>query len=353
MKFKLSLASLPLLGLALLAPTASVSQQLGGLEAGAQAPPFSLRDQAGKKQSLNTLAGPNGLLLLFFRSADWCPFCKGQLVDLEGSQKAFEAKGIHVAAVSYDSTEILANFAKRRSITYPLLSDEGSKLIDKFGIRNPEGSGIEAGIPYPGYYLIDPQGKIKSRYFESAYVNRLTASNLYAHLFSGFALPSPEKQVSGTAHVTIATGQSDTEVTPGAVVELLARLTPEPDAHLYGPGADKLEYHVTTLTLAPSDLYSATAVSYPQPTPLEFPALHETVPVYTGPTVFSVSVAAVVNRNTIPVLAQKPHLAIKGVINYQACTSSVCYPPAKAEVEWDLNLKQLDLERAPADIQHK
>ena len=352
MKWKLALAYLPFLGLGLFAPASSTSQQPGGLQPGAQAPAFTLSDQAGKKQDLGTLAGPNGLLLLFFRSADWCPFCKGQLVDLEGSQKAFEAKGINVAAVSYDSRAILENFAKRRSITYPLLSDSGSKLIDKFGIRNPEGSGIESGIPYPGYYLIDRQGTIQKRFFETAYVNRLTASNLYAYLFNDFALPVAAKQVNGTPHVTITTNQSDTDVTPGQVIRLVANLTPGPDTHIYGPGAEK-EYRVTTLTIAPSDLYSTSAVSYPDPKPLEFPALHETIPVYSGPTVFIASAAAVVNGNTIQAFARNPHLVIKGEIEYQACTSSVCFPPVKAPVEWDVNLRQLDLERVPDYLQHK
>ena len=81
------------------------------------------------------MSGPNGLLLLFFRSADWCPFCKGQLVDLEGAQKAFASRGINVAGVSYDSQAILSDFARRRSISYPLLSDTSSSLIDAFGIR--------------------------------------------------------------------------------------------------------------------------------------------------------------------------------------------------------------------------
>jgi peroxiredoxin len=127
------------------------AQSLKGLQPGAKAPDIHLKDERGRQQSLTTLSGPNGLLLLFFRSADWCPFCKGQLVDLEGSQKSFAAKGINIAAVSYDSTSILADFANRRSITYPLLSDTSSSLIDAFGIRNPEGTGVEAGIPYPGY----------------------------------------------------------------------------------------------------------------------------------------------------------------------------------------------------------
>ena len=155
------------------------AQSLKGLRPGAKAPDIHLKDEHGRQQTLATLSGPNGLLLLFFRSADWCPFCKGQLVDLQGTQKAFAAKGINVAGVSYDSVAILADFAKRRSITYPLLSDTSSSLIDAFGIRNPEGTGTEAGIPYPGYYLIGRNGVIQKRFFETAYVNRLTASNLY------------------------------------------------------------------------------------------------------------------------------------------------------------------------------
>lgn len=38
---------------------------------GEKIPAFSAVDQNGKTQSLETLAGPNGLLLLFHRSADW------------------------------------------------------------------------------------------------------------------------------------------------------------------------------------------------------------------------------------------------------------------------------------------
>ena len=42
-----------------------------GLEVGSKAPAFQLRDQKGQKQSNETLKGPNGTVLLFFRSADW------------------------------------------------------------------------------------------------------------------------------------------------------------------------------------------------------------------------------------------------------------------------------------------
>jgi AhpC/TSA family len=51
-----------------------------GLPAGQKAPDFSAADQFGKTQTLATLRGSKGTVLLFYRSADWCPYCKGQLI---------------------------------------------------------------------------------------------------------------------------------------------------------------------------------------------------------------------------------------------------------------------------------
>ena len=42
-----------------------------GLAVGQKAPAFSAPDQFGTQQTLDTLKGPNGTVLLFFRSADW------------------------------------------------------------------------------------------------------------------------------------------------------------------------------------------------------------------------------------------------------------------------------------------
>jgi hypothetical protein len=42
-----------------------------GPEPGQRIPDFSLPDQQGVPRSLANLAGPNGLLLVFYRSADW------------------------------------------------------------------------------------------------------------------------------------------------------------------------------------------------------------------------------------------------------------------------------------------
>jgi hypothetical protein len=42
-----------------------------GIAVGQKAPNFSARDEFGRVQTLESLKGPNGTVLLFFRSADW------------------------------------------------------------------------------------------------------------------------------------------------------------------------------------------------------------------------------------------------------------------------------------------
>ena len=42
-----------------------------GPTAGARVPDFQLSDQTGAKRSLHGIMGPKGLMLVFFRSADW------------------------------------------------------------------------------------------------------------------------------------------------------------------------------------------------------------------------------------------------------------------------------------------
>jgi hypothetical protein len=49
----------------------SIDSMSIGLPVGQKAPPFSVRDQLGHTQTLDTLKAPNGTVLLFFRSADW------------------------------------------------------------------------------------------------------------------------------------------------------------------------------------------------------------------------------------------------------------------------------------------
>ena len=42
-----------------------------GPDVGQQVPAFSAKDQEGRNQTLKSIMGPNGVMLVLFRSADW------------------------------------------------------------------------------------------------------------------------------------------------------------------------------------------------------------------------------------------------------------------------------------------
>ena len=131
-------------------------------------------DQTGKPRALADLMGKNGLVLLFFRSADWCPFCKAQLIDVNGGAAEIEKRGYGLAALSYDSPEILAAFTAKRQIAYTLLSDPKSEVIDRYKLRDPQyPPGNRAyGVPRPIIFILDHDGVIKAKLYEESFKDR-------------------------------------------------------------------------------------------------------------------------------------------------------------------------------------
>jgi len=81
-------------------------------------------------------------------------------------------------AISYDSEAILKRFAAKSAITFPLLSDAGSKTIDAYGIRNKEAPERWDGIPHPGTFIIDQQGIIRAKIFRESYKERHSSAEL-------------------------------------------------------------------------------------------------------------------------------------------------------------------------------
>src|SRR5579864_4929670 len=82
-----------------------------GPRVGERAPDFTLLDQHGQSRPLASLMGKNGLMLVFYRSADWCPYCKTQLAEMQAQSAALAQRGLGLAAVSYDSVAVLADFS--------------------------------------------------------------------------------------------------------------------------------------------------------------------------------------------------------------------------------------------------
>ena len=92
---------------------------------------------------------------------------------MQENLKEIESTGGQVIAISYDSVDTLKQFARKSSITFPLLSDAGSKTIDAYGIRNKEAAGSRIdGVPYPGTFIVDQKGIIRSKLFLEGYRDR-------------------------------------------------------------------------------------------------------------------------------------------------------------------------------------
>jgi hypothetical protein len=88
---------------------------------------------------------------------------------------------------------------------------------------------------------------------------------------------------------------------------------------------------------------------------LEFPALKEKVPVFQSKTIVIEDVTAIRSPKTLPLFSAQPHLVIRGLLEYQACTSTVCFKPEKIPVEWSVNIKSTDLDtqRVADELQRK
>ena len=141
-------------------------------------------DQTGKSHTLADLMGKNGLVLLFFRSADWCPYCQAQLIDINGGVAEIEKRGYQVAALSYDSPDILAAFTAKRHIAFTFLSDPKSEVIDRYSLRDPQyPPGSRAyGVPRPIIFVLNPQGVIKAKLYEESYKNRPPVTQVISKL---------------------------------------------------------------------------------------------------------------------------------------------------------------------------
>jgi peroxiredoxin len=145
-----------------------------GPAVGSTAPALVAVDMAGAPRTLGSIAGPKGTVLVFFRSAKWCPYCQRQLNELKAATGPLARRGYRLAAISYDAPSTLAGFAARQTIDYTLLSDTGSKMIDAYKLRDPqyaEGS-FAYGVPKPAIFVLDRNGVVRGKLAEEGYKSR-------------------------------------------------------------------------------------------------------------------------------------------------------------------------------------
>ena len=315
-----------------------------GPQVGEQIADFRLEDQEGKVWTRDSIMGPNGALLAFSRSVDWCPYCKTQMIDLQNRLPELQAQGLGLAVVTYDSREVMADFGTRRGITFPLLSDPGSRTIEAYGILNTtvDETTPNYGIPFPGTLVVDRQGIVTARFFEEAYQERTTVSSMMLALGSD-SRPVAANRIT-TDHLRVTTYATDDVVAPGSLFSIVFHITPRERMHVYAPGADS--YRIIGVNLDPNPLLVTRPVEYPASEIYHFEPLDERVPVFQTPFRLTQAMAISPAREHRAAVAESETFTITGTLDYQACDDRICFNPQSVPVAYTVTLRQLDTERA-------
>ena len=102
------------------------------LEAGMNAPDFSLMDQHGNEIKLSDFLGKK--VVLYFYPRDNTPGCTRQACAFAQSYDAFRNKDVVVIGVSKDSVASHQKFAEKYNLPFVLISDPELKAIQAYGV---------------------------------------------------------------------------------------------------------------------------------------------------------------------------------------------------------------------------
>ncbi len=126
---------------------------------GAQAPEFTLPDQAGRAVRLADFRGK--WVVLYFYPKDDSPGCTEEACTFRDDQMALKLLGAQVVGVSLDDITSHAAFAKKYSLPFPLLADTDARVSASYGaVTNL----VVAKFARRYTFLIDPQGRIAKSY---------------------------------------------------------------------------------------------------------------------------------------------------------------------------------------------
>ena len=143
-------------------PSIANAQKASGPDAGTLLTDFSLQDQHGKPQKLSGLLSEGPIALVVLRSAGWCTICKDQLVQLQSELDSIKSSGLRIVGLSYDTVEVLQDFAALNKIQFPLLADPDSKVIRQLGIVNKarKKGTIRYRVAHPMTIVINGDGTV-------------------------------------------------------------------------------------------------------------------------------------------------------------------------------------------------
>jgi len=226
-----------------------------------------------------------------------------------------------------------------------MLSDAGSKVIRAFGILNtniPEDHPMLYGIPFPGDYLIAPDGSVRDKLFLPNYEHRPSASQMTMRHASDAGANSVEIKTGVlTARISLSTDRCF----PGQELGISLEVRLEPGWHIYGEPLPK--NYQSTLLQFEDPMVGELSLEMPPAKPVLLKALGETLPVYEGE-VRALGKLAIRWSPPMPAKFLEPlgqpiepglhH--ISGLFRYQACSDQECEMPQTVRFQLPLTIER-------------
>lgn len=252
----------------------------------------------------------------------------------------FERNNIVLVAISYDPIDVLAQFAAEHGITYPLLSDVGSKVIRDLGLLNHhlEAQHAAFGIattdrhrntPYPGLFVLNEQGVVVEKRFHQSYRDRETAANI---LISDFGVPDAthgREARAGSDGVSVRVYLDSDSYRSVQLLRLFAEFSIAPGLHVYSDPVPE-GYNPLRVDVTPVDGLTIYPLEGPPTRRFQIEDWDEEFWVYEG-TVRLSRTLAVSKKLDVP--------ALQVTIQYQACSEIDCLMPEDFElvlpIEWN------------------
>ncbi|MFP4260639.1 MAG: peroxiredoxin-like family protein [Opitutales bacterium] len=177
------------------AATPTDAREVNPVEVGATAPNATLRQADGTEVRLHALTADQPAVLVFYRGG-WCPYCNRHLSALGEIQAELRDLGYRIHAISPDKPEKVAEAVAETEFDYALYSDASAEAARAFGLafkvdtktyEKLQGYGIDLEaasgqehhlLPVPAVFIIDRETRIRFRYFNPDYKERLSGEQL-------------------------------------------------------------------------------------------------------------------------------------------------------------------------------
>ena len=252
---------------------------------------------------------------------------------------------------------MLAEFAEKQNIPFTLLSDINSKVIQAYGILNDQVTvedGFFYGIPYPGVYVTDEDGKVVAKFFHATYKKRDSAELLISAAAGEACIDDWAPSATGgkdgiNLSVSLHGGKGD--LRQGMVREIIVRFEIPKGLHIYGEPVPEGMVATEVKVEGPPGLM-VEAVKVPPTETLVLGGTGHRLQVWSGTLEIRVPVYAVSELATEVAPLERHSATVDVIVRYQACDDSTCLLPRTEHFSLDVPLDVTDVPAIPIHQGH-